>query len=337
MPIKVHRPSLGILAALGIVLLGIVSRLIEPRGYGDFDETIYAQTLLLWLSGPALYQEIFYSQGPVFLMLLAPFALIPGPSLEVIQLGVTFWGSVGLAAVAFLGYRIGGSWGAAVSAAVVAASPLVTHLDSHALAEGPAISLTALGLAVLWRNGTTPVQGAIAGALLGASLAVKALMPAALIPVLGYFLTSRLSVRRRAILLLSLALGTTLILVLALIPFSPAALWDQLVVYRAEAHNASNAAPGSSMAIIARGLRDDLGAMFAAFVGAILLARAARGTAIILIVWLIGTVTLLAAHQPLFARHSAALLLPMALLASGVGLVARSVGSRGSGKVCRYW
>jgi hypothetical protein len=318
-----RRPSAGVMVAAALVAVGIVSRCIEPTTYGDFDETIYAQTLLLWLRGIPLYREIFYSQGPIFLMLLAPFALIPGPRLEAIQLGVTFWDSFGLVAVATLGYRLGGSWGAAVSAAVVSASPLLTHLDSHVLAEGPAVSLAALSLAIAWGSGLTFPRGVAAGALFGASLAVKALMPATAIPLLAKPRVSRLPQRRHALHVFALSLGGVLALALAFLPFASWPLVDQLVTYRVEARNAANAVPGAFTNIIVRGLRDDFGAVIAALVGMTMFLRGARGTAVILCVWLLGTVALLSMHQPLFARHSAALLLPLAVIASGVGLVTR--------------
>jgi hypothetical protein len=44
-----------------------------------------------------------------------------------------------------------------------------------------------------------------------------------------------------------------------------------------------------------------------------------------LIAWLLGTLALLALHQPLFPRHSAALMPPLALLAAGAGLAAGPV------------
>jgi hypothetical protein len=320
------RPSVATIVTVVLVVAGTVSRLIEPPSFGDFDETIYAQTILLWLRGVAPYQENFYSQGPLFLLLIAPFAFLPGPPLEMMQLGVTFWSSLGLMASAMLGYRLAGGWGAATSAAVTGASPLLTHVDSHVLAEGPAVALAALSLLVGWAYRANTARPALAGLLFGGSLAAKALMPATAVPLLGGLLRSRLSVRRRFIAAVVLGLGVLLAIGATVLPFEPKALWDQTLLYRLDARTTTSDAPGAFVAEIRLGLRDDLGSLSAALIGTIVLLRASRGTALLLIAWLVVSVVLLALHHPLFPRHSAALIPPLALLAAGAGLV---TGSRG--------
>jgi 4-amino-4-deoxy-L-arabinose transferase-like glycosyltransferase len=301
---------------------GIVSRLLEPATYGDFDETIYAQTILLWLRGVAPYSENFFSQGPLFLFLIGPFALLPGASLKVMQLGMTFWGSLGLIASAILGYRIAGGWGAAVSAAVVAASPRLTHVDTHVLAEGPAVALATLSLAVAWAYQPPLLRGAVAGLLFGGSLAVKSFMPMLAVPLLGRVMMSRLSTRQRVIALVALVVGAVLAILGSVLLFEPAAVFDQTVSYRLDARAAAAEASGVFVTRMSRGLNDDLGALAAALIGSLVLLRLSTRTGLLLIAWLVGTLGLLALHQPLFQRHSAAVLPPLALLASGTGLIA---------------
>ncbi|MFN0073897.1 MAG: hypothetical protein ACKVVP_20650 [Chloroflexota bacterium] len=311
----------GVYISILAVILGMVSRFLEPASFGDFDETIYAQTLFLWLRGVPPYIETFYSQGPLFLAMLAPFALVIGPSLDAIQVGVTFWGTLGLAATAVLGYRIGGGWGAAVSATVMATSPLLTHLDSHVLAEGPAVALAALSLAIGLRMPPTRSTSLVAGALFGASLATKSLLPTLAIPLIGHTVSAQAGRSSTIGQLLGLGLGSAFVMFIAILPFDLGSIWDQLVRYRLEARDASAASPTAFTRAITRGLTDDLGGIMAASVGALCLIRYAWKSALILGIWLLATVVLLALHQPLFPRHSSALLLPLALLAAGIGLL----------------
>jgi len=219
------------MVAAVLVVAGVVSRLLEPPTYGDFDETIYAQTVLLWLRGVAPYSENFFSQGPLFLFLIGPFALLPGASLKVMQLGVTFWGSLGLIASAILGYRIAGGWGAAVSAAVIAASPQLTHVDTHVLAEGPAVALAMLSLAVAWTYQPAAPRGFGAGLLGGGSLAVKSLMPMLAVPLLGRLMMARISGRQRVIAFVALSIGAVLAIGGSVLLFESHAVFDQTISF----------------------------------------------------------------------------------------------------------
>jgi hypothetical protein len=238
------------------------------------------------------------------------------------QLGITFWGSLGLIASAILGYRIAGGWGAAVSAAVIAASPQLTHVDTHVLAEGPAVALATLSLAVAWTYRPPFLRGAVAGLLFGGSLAVKSLMPMLAVPLLGRLMFSRISGRQRMIALVALVVGAVLAIAGSVLLFDPRAVFDQTVSYRLDARAAAADASSVFAARMSQGLKDDLGALAAALIGTLVLFRLSTRTGLLLIAWLIGTLGLLALHQPLFQRHSAAVLPPLALLAAGTGLVA---------------
>lgn len=316
-------PSLPVVTTLLCLAAGIVSRLLEPFSIGDFDETIYAQTLLLWLRGAPPYQETFYSQGPLFLALLAPFALVLGRSLDAIQLGVTFWGACGLVAVALIGRHVGGAWGAAVATATWAASPLLTHLDTHVLAEGPAIALAAMATALACVPSASGRVTALTGALLGASLAVKALMPVTALPVALARLRPPHTIQARALTLLVLGGTSLMVLLLTLLPFGLGTAWDQLVTYRLDARVTAGAPVNALERALTRGLADDVGTLAAAALGLAVLLWRSRSIALVLSGWLVLTLVVLAAHAPLFPRHTGALLLPLAALSAGAGLLVR--------------
>jgi hypothetical protein len=152
------------------------------------------------------------------------------------------------------------------------------------------------------------------------------MMLATVVPLLGVMLRSEPGVKRSFRAILMLGLGALLALWATMLPFDASALWDQTALYRLDARMTSADAPDAFLVEIGRGLRHDLGSIAAALIGTIVILRASRGTALLLIAWLIVSLALLALHRPLFPRHGVALIPPLALLAAGAGLATGSPG-----------
>src|SRR5579859_3367864 len=99
------------LVALALFALGLWMRLKDlglPYDRDGYDEGVYWQSLRAMSSGHSLYQQIFYSQPPFFLLSVYPIYAFFGQNLWAARLGIAIVSMFGLLGAFFLGKAIGG-------------------------------------------------------------------------------------------------------------------------------------------------------------------------------------------------------------------------------------
>jgi 4-amino-4-deoxy-L-arabinose transferase-like glycosyltransferase len=153
------------------------------------DEGVYWQSLRAMNAGYHLYEQIFYSQPPLFLMSIYPFYELLGSTIKSARLGVTVLSLLGLVGAYLIGKALAGR--AAGIAAVVLLMVTPMYLEqSHILgAEGPATGLLLLsvGAALMWWEFPSGRKGLAFAVLSAVTLAfgilIKLLDVTAVVPI----------------------------------------------------------------------------------------------------------------------------------------------------------
>src|SRR6266700_1701686 len=134
-------------AALALFLLAAGMRLYNLGLLFDrdgYDEGVYWQSLRAMSAGHPLYQQIFYSQPPFFLLSAFPsFALLGG----------TLWSwLLGMLGAFLLGKALAGRLGAIMALLLMVVDTLYLVESRKLMAEAPSVafSMLAVGLAYLW-------------------------------------------------------------------------------------------------------------------------------------------------------------------------------------------
>ncbi len=329
--------SLAILALLVIcALLMYFYRLGQPIER-DFDEGVYWQSLHAMQSGYQLYQQIFYSQPPFFLLSAYPLFALLGGSLWAARVSVALWGLVGLLGAILLGHALRGRLGAIVAALLTLTNVTLLAEARVLQADGPSVALAclAVGLAFTWASQPASARGrrlllagltglVLALALMYKLLAVPALAPCALLVAGDLWqawnsaAADRGERRRRSGQILLQALLALLVaclcILLLVLPFlgSYRAMLDGVFTFHTQA------------APIFRTLRQNaqmvlqaLCSLLAlcALCGALLALLRRDWRFLPLLAWLLATVAMLIDQAPLLPHHFVALVPPLVALA----------------------
>src|SRR5712691_5350906 len=175
----------GLFAGALAMRLYDLGLLFDRDGY---DEGVYWQTLRAMSAGHTLYQQIFYSQPPFFLLSLYPGFALFGGTLWSARLGIALISLLGLLGALLLGKVLAGLLGAIVALLLLIADPLYLAQSQTIQAEAPsvALSLLAVGLAYVWWEHPERVRGLCWAALTGIALSLSILSKlfvSALVPV----------------------------------------------------------------------------------------------------------------------------------------------------------
>jgi len=143
----------GVVVAL--VIVAIVMRLYKldvPFDRDGYDEGVYWQSLRAMAAGHVLYQDIFYSQPPVFLLSTFPGYVIFGSTLWSARLGIALVSLFGLLGAFLLGRALGRRLGAVIALLLLIVNPVYLAESQTIQAEvsSTAFSLLAVGLAYTW-------------------------------------------------------------------------------------------------------------------------------------------------------------------------------------------
>src|SRR5947209_10822178 len=114
------------LFALAFLAVGLLMRLRDLGLTFDrdgYDEGVYWQSLRAMSTGHSLYQQIFYSQPPFFLLSIYPIYTFFGQTIWSARLGVAVMSLFGLLGALLLGKALGGRLGAVVAALLLLADP----------------------------------------------------------------------------------------------------------------------------------------------------------------------------------------------------------------------
>jgi 4-amino-4-deoxy-L-arabinose transferase-like glycosyltransferase len=310
--------GLGFLASEAIVLNARVR---------DYDEGVYWQSIRALARGEPLFQSVFASQPPIFYEALLPF-YSTGHSLISLRVTVLVLGIIGLAATYAIGRLLAGHVAGLVALVLAATSPLYLHQSAIVQADGPAVAIgtvaVALALGAVRADGRMRDALAVAtGLALALSIGTKLLGVVAVVPIALVVLTAS---RGRGRLVAGMIGGGALGLVLALLPAlaSPRAAYDQLVQSHLRAGQGQGNL-GGNLAILL--LHREVPLEVLAAIG-VALAAWRRDRAIIMpLAWSAASMLAVLFYHPLFAHHLVMLSLAFALVAA-VGL--RNLGAVGT-------
>ena len=201
---KALYPSWQTLVMCTIVLIlvavAIGMRLYQlglPFDRDSYDEGVYWQSLRAMGAGYPLYQEIFYSQPPFFLLSTFPSYLLFGSTLESARLGIVLVSLLGLGGAFVLGKALSGRLGAVAALLLLVVNPsyLAQSQAIQAEASSVAFSLLAVGFAYLWweqPEGSAGLWWAVlTGITLSLSILCKLLTVACIAPI-GLLILARL-------------------------------------------------------------------------------------------------------------------------------------------------
>jgi len=180
------------LFALAFLAVGLLMRLRDlglPFDRDGYDEGVYWQSLRAMSAGHSLYQQIFYSQPPFFLLSIYPIYTLFGQTLWSARLGVAVVSLFGLLGAFLLGKALAGPVGAIVASLLLLADPFYLLQSQRLQAEAPsaALSLLAVGLAYLWWERPDGILGlclaALSGIVLSLCILSKLLGVVTLVPI----------------------------------------------------------------------------------------------------------------------------------------------------------
>ena len=180
---------LEILFFLGFALWLRLYNLGLPFDRDGYDEGVYWQSLRAMGSGYHLYQNIFYSQPPFFLLSIYPTYMLFGQTLWAARLGIALVSLLGFVGAFLLGTALSGRIGGLIALLLLLIDPLYLQQSQTLQAEAPfvAFALLAVGVAYLWWKYPDGVLGmcyaALAGTALSLSILCKLFGVAALVPI----------------------------------------------------------------------------------------------------------------------------------------------------------
>ncbi len=338
------------LVLLAVVALSLAWRLPNLDAFGiSNDEGTHLMWAKLANTGYPLYSQTRAVQGPFFIGLIQLSFKVLGT-----HVASGRWMELSLGMVALLGVgllaRLLRGWVAACSAAfVLSVAPL--FFEFSRIVRGDVAASGFLMLALLsgygFRKDGRRAWLGVAGALISASLLVKAVNPLAFVLILLLILQRRRmearglssAVRRMAGDSLMFGLGLALPLALCFIVYDPAGLWDTLITFRLDLRAARPWSPAANVAEIGAFLAYNAALGALAIYGwlSLFLSRPEpahpeasaphlrldrreagrwwRSDSAVMSLWLAATAFTLMGHTPLFPQHLISLLLPMAVLA----------------------
>ena len=335
-----HRDWQSILlwgAVVALVVVAIGMRLYQlglPFDRDGYDEGVYWQSLRAMSAGHALYQDIFYSQPPFFLLSTFPAYALFGGSLWSARFAIALVSLCGLPGAFLLGKALSGRLGAIAAMLLLVVNPLYLAQSQTIQAEvsSAAFSLLAVGLAYLWWEHPAGTRGLCYAALTGVTLVlsilckllgVAALVPIALLMLARLWQTPRAQPGTRSAVLRSIAAGIAACIVTALVlllPFTGSyqAMVQDVINFHTSAASAYSGTQSGNTALVEQALTSLL--TLAAFYGIVAALLRQDWRVIPLIGWLLATIYLLWRQVPLFQHHFVALAPPLiALAVMGIG------------------
>jgi len=323
------RPLAQVVYPLLIALVLLVSVVWRAGNLDAFslsnDEGAYLMWAWLVHSGHPLYSETVSVSAPFFIVALDWAFRLAGVSLVTGRALVLAFFGVALISLAW-GGKLSHSWLAGLVAAVTfGLAPLAFLLSRMAVGEIPSLAMASLSMALAltyWRRGG---EGwlALSGLTLSLSLLLKAMNPLVAVPILWLIAARHWHSQRRwpkiAKALAVWGLTGLLPVLVCLLIYDPAALYDQAVAFRFELREAFTWLPGDNLASLGLFGEQHWGIIGLALVGLVLLAHRARWEILVILgLWLLTSTLSLLLHSPLFFHHTVILLPPLALLA-GIG------------------
>lgn len=327
------------LAALVLFGIGIwmrMHKLYLPFDRDGYDEGVYWQSLLAMSRGQTLYQQIFYSQPPFFLLSIYPVFLLLGKTIAAARFGIVLVSLAGLLGAFLLGKALSGRVGAIAALLLLIMNPLYLRESQTLQAEAPsvALSMLAVGLVYLWWERPDGMMGLCLAVLSTVALALgilsKLLVITTLVPF-GLLMLARAwriwqqapaTRLRSARSLIAGIVAFILICAILIVPFvgSFQQFWQSVVTFHNAAGVAFNATQSKNIPLIETTLIS-FTALAALYGTSVALLRRDRRV-LPLLAWFLVTVIMLWRYVPLFSHHLVVLGPPLVGLAAiGIGPV----------------
>ncbi len=315
---------------ISVSFLAIETIVLNAR-IRDYDEGVYWQSVRALARGEPLFRSVFASQPPIFYDALLPFYWV-GHSLTSLRMTVVMLGIVGLASSYAAGRLLAGHVAGLVAVVLAATSPLYLHQSAIVQADGPAVAISMLAVALALGAARTDGRlrdglAVAAGLALSLSIGTKLLGVVALIPIVLVIVGTP---HGRGRLVAGALIGGFLGMVLVLLPVlpSPRVAFDQLVLSHLRAGESTQGDLGGNLKLLL--LHREVPLEVLAAVG-VALAAWRRDRAIIMpLAWTAASVLAVLFYHPLFAHHLVMLSLTFALVAA-VGLRnLPMIGTRGT-------
>ena len=325
----------GLVLALIAIAIGMrLYHLGLPFDRDGYDEGVYWQTLRSMSAGNTLYQHIFYSQPPFFMLSIFPGYILFGSSLWSARLGIALISLLGLAGAFLLGKALSGRLGAIAAMLLLIVNPLYLAQSQTIEAEvsSTAFSLLAIGLAYLWWEHPEGTRGLFYAALTGIMitlsilcklLSVSVLVPIALLMVARLWQIWHKQSGTRLSGLFPIFIGAVaclLTFVVLLLPFSGSypVMLQSVITFHNDAAQVYSRNQQANISTIQDALTSLL--TLTAFFGIVAALLRRDWRVVPLIAWLFATLYLLWHQVPLFQHHLIALTPPLiALAVMGIG------------------
>jgi 4-amino-4-deoxy-L-arabinose transferase-like glycosyltransferase len=305
----------------------------------NYDEGVYWQSLRAMAHGHPLFDSVFSSQPPLFLLSIYPFYMIFGQSLSAARLALIFFSLVGLTGVYVAGRALGHRIIGGVACLSLSLDPLYENSAHTLQAELPSLALQiwAVACAAQAMHANKRQRGwlaASAGVLLGCALLTKLFAIAALVPIVLY-LGAPFALRwfdgnlRQPMWRVLYELAPTLglltagllgVIVLILMPFAGQldTVYDQVVRFHLVAREISEPLRENLRHIGVQLLAAPQ--IYIAVLALLVITWQRMWVSVPLICWALTAFITLALQRPLFDHHVALLSPPMALI-SGCGVL----------------
>lgn len=326
------------LAFLAIAICMRLYNLGQPFDHDGYDEGVYWQSLRAMAAGHTLYQQVFYSQPPFFLLSTYPIFALFGNTLWSARFGIALVSLLGLPGAFLMGKALSGRSGAIVSMLLLVLDPLYLSMSQKIEAEvsSTAFSFLAVGAAYLWWENPDGPGGVYLAALSGITLSLgilcKLLSVTSIVPV-GLLLLARLwqiwhkqagtnTRSLRPIVITSIACLATFLIVVAPFLGSYSSMLRDVITFHTDAKTALINNQVHNAAIMQSFLQSTLPLTIAAAFG-LLAALLRRDWRVLpLVAWALVTLYVLWIQVPLFYRHFIALIPPLISLAViGIGSI----------------
>jgi 4-amino-4-deoxy-L-arabinose transferase-like glycosyltransferase len=300
-----------------------------PFDRDAYDEGVYWQSLRSMSTGNLLYQQIFYSQPPAFLLSIYPFYALFGQTIWSARLGIAIISLFGFLGALLLGKALAGRLGMLFALLLLIINPIYLTESQILQADGPstALALLAVGLAYLWWERPDGLAGYCLAILTGITLALsiltKLLAITTVIPISLLVLAHLVRMKKQAGVIPSASMNVlffgcvafVLTTILLLQPFSHAfpQFWQMVVTFHTNAKKPFLATQHWNRSAIQSILVSFLGA--SALYGTLIALLRRDWRVIPLLAWLMATIYLLWQQVPLFPHHLVALTPPLIALA----------------------
>ena len=304
--------------AVGVGFLATETVVLNAR-IRDYDEGVYWQSIRALARGEPLFRTVFATSPPAFYYAVLPFYWV-GHSLGSLRVGILVLGLVGLAATYVVGRLLAGDLAGLIAVILVATSWHYLHQSAILQADGPAVAISMLAVALAL--GAVRADGRLRDALaVGSGLALSfsagtkffgavTVVPLALV-LLG-------ASRGRGRLVAAAVAGSLIGLLIVLWPAlaSPHAAFDDLVLSHLRSGQVQGGLGGNFRMLL---LNRNLPLEALAALG-VLMAALRRDRAMVMpLAWAGVCVLAILFYHPLFPHHLVLLAMPLALVVA-VGL-----------------